>query len=135
VTAVCYRPDGKGAVAGTITGNCRYYDTSDNHLELESQVSLNGRKKSPHKRIVGFQYCPSDPKKLMVTSGDSQVRILDGVHVISNYKGTDSLFYSRCNSKVFVTLDLTLLSPILRITKFMPSWSIIYPRWRSHNLC
>lgn len=90
VTAVCYRPDGKGAVVGTITGNCRYYDTSENHLELESQVSLNGRKKSPLKRIIGFQYCPSDPKKLMVTSGDSQVRILDGVHVISNYKGLRS---------------------------------------------
>lgn len=90
VTAVCYRPDGKGAVVGTITGNCRYYDASENRLELESQVSLNGRKKSPHKRIVGFQYCPSDPKKLMVTSGDSQVRILDGAHVISNYKGLQS---------------------------------------------
>lgn len=37
------------------------------------------------------QYCPSDPKKLMVTSGDSQVRILDGVHVVSNYKGTNTL--------------------------------------------
>ncbi|KAM0926546.1 hypothetical protein ACQ4PT_003583 [Festuca glaucescens] len=90
VTAVCYRPDGKGAVVGTITGNCRYYDASENRLELESQVSLNGRKKSPHKRIVGFQYCPSDAKKLMVTSGDSQVRILDGAHVISNYKGLQS---------------------------------------------
>ncbi|CAM0870894.1 unnamed protein product [Alopecurus aequalis] len=90
VTAVCYRPDGKGAVVGTITGNCRNYNTSENHLELESQVSLNGRKKSPLKRIVGFQYCPSDPKKLMVTSGDSQVRILDGAHVISNYKGLQS---------------------------------------------
>ncbi|XP_006650977.1 WD repeat-containing protein 44-like [Oryza brachyantha] len=87
ITAVCYRPDGKGAVVGTITGNCRYYDASENHLELESQVALNGRKKSPLKRIIGFQYCPSDPKKLMVTSGDSQVRVLDGHHVISNYKG------------------------------------------------
>nr|CAB3497286.1 unnamed protein product [Digitaria exilis] len=29
VTAVCYRPDGKGAVVGTLTGNCRYYDASD----------------------------------------------------------------------------------------------------------
>lgn len=94
---------------------------AENHLELESQVALNGRKKSPLKRIIGFQvpflilhvliyffvtfnsyksnfsymhyqYCPSDPKKLMVTSGDSQVRILDGLHVISNYKGTDTLF-------------------------------------------
>ncbi|KAL6660274.1 hypothetical protein ACP70R_002396 [Stipagrostis hirtigluma subsp. patula] len=90
VTAVCYRPDGKGAVVGTITGNCRYYDASENHLELESQVPLYGRKKSPLKRIIGFQYCPSDPKKLMVTSGDSQVRILDGVHVVSSYKGLRS---------------------------------------------
>ncbi|WVZ55150.1 hypothetical protein U9M48_005850 [Paspalum notatum var. saurae] len=90
ITAVCYRPDGKGAVVGTITGNCRYYDTSENHLELESQVPLYGRKKSPLKRIIGFQYCPSDPKKLMVTSGDSQVRILDGVHVVSSYKGLRS---------------------------------------------
>ncbi|KAL6649075.1 hypothetical protein ACP70R_013299 [Stipagrostis hirtigluma subsp. patula] len=90
VTAVCYRPDGKGAVVGTITGNCRYYDASENHLELESQVPLYGRKKSPLKRIIGFQYCPSDPKKLMVTSGDSHVRILDGVHVVSSYKGLQS---------------------------------------------
>ncbi|CAD6201630.1 unnamed protein product [Miscanthus lutarioriparius] len=90
ITAVCYRPDGKGAVVGTITGNCRYYDASENHLELESQVPLYGRKKSPLKRIIGFQYCPSDPKKLMVTSGDSQVRILDGVHVVSSYKGLRS---------------------------------------------
>ncbi|KAK3150267.1 hypothetical protein QOZ80_3AG0231020 [Eleusine coracana subsp. coracana] len=90
VTAVCYRPDGKGAVVGTITGNCRYYDASENQLELESQVPLYGRKKSPLKRIIGFQYCPSDPKKLMVTSGDSQVRILDGAHVVSNYKGLRS---------------------------------------------
>jgi WD40 repeat protein len=46
---------------------------------------------------VCWQYCPSDPKKLMVTSGDSQVRILDGAHVISNYKGTDALFYFSFN--------------------------------------
>uniref|UniRef100_A0A0D9VNM7 Anaphase-promoting complex subunit 4 WD40 domain-containing protein n=1 Tax=Leersia perrieri TaxID=77586 RepID=A0A0D9VNM7_9ORYZ len=72
VTAVCYRPDGKGAVVGTITGNCRYYDASASF------------------HFMHYQYCPSDPKKLMVTSGDSQVRILDGHHVISNYKGLRS---------------------------------------------
>ncbi|KAG8073159.1 hypothetical protein GUJ93_ZPchr0006g43590 [Zizania palustris] len=90
VTAVCYGPDGKGAVVGTITGNCCYYDASENRLELKSQIALNGRKKSPLKRIIGFQYCPSDPKKLMVTSGDSQIRILDGLDIISNYKGLRS---------------------------------------------
>ncbi|KAG2555257.1 uncharacterized protein LOC120647566 [Panicum virgatum] len=101
VTAVCYSPDGKGAVVGTLTGNCCYYDASENHLELESQVPLYGRKKSPLKRIIGFQYCPSDPKKLMVTSGHSEVHILDGVHVVSSYKG----LRSSCQAAASFTSD------------------------------
>ncbi|XP_039142168.1 LOW QUALITY PROTEIN: 2-deoxy-glucose resistant protein 2-like [Dioscorea cayenensis subsp. rotundata] len=87
VTAVCYRPDGKGGVVGTMTGDCRFYDTSDNQLQLDAKVSFQGKKKSVDKRITGFQFCPSDHQKLMVTSADSQVRILDGVDVISKYKG------------------------------------------------
>ncbi|XP_020094328.1 uncharacterized WD repeat-containing protein C3H5.08c-like [Ananas comosus] len=87
VTAVCYRPDGKGVVVGTITGNCRFYDASDNHLQLDAQVPLQSRKKCPLKRITGFQYCPSDPKKLMVTSADSHICILDGLELVSRYKG------------------------------------------------
>ena len=38
-------------------------------------------------------------------------------------------------SKYAVMLNFTFLSPILRITKFKPSWCIVYPRWRSHYLC
>lgn len=87
ITAVCYHPDGKGIVVGSMTGDCRFYDVSDNVLELEVQISLQGKKKSPDKRITGFQYCPSNHRKLMVTSADSQVRILDGVDVVSKYKG------------------------------------------------
>lgn len=87
VTAVCYRPDGKTGVVGTISGICRFFDASDNHLQLEAQVSLQDRKKSPFKRITGFEFSPVDQRKLMVTSADSQVRILDGVDVISKYKG------------------------------------------------
>ncbi|XP_010919285.2 uncharacterized protein [Elaeis guineensis] len=87
VTAVCYRPDGKGGVVGTLTGNCRFYDASDNHLQLEVQVPLQGKKRSPFKRITGFEFCPSDHRKLLVTCADSQIRILDGVDVVSKYKG------------------------------------------------
>ncbi|EEF39027.1 WD-repeat protein, putative [Ricinus communis] len=87
VTAVCYRPDGKGLVLGSMTGNCRFYDASDNHLQLYAQICLQGKKKSPFKRITGFQFSPSDPTKLMVTSADSQVRIIDGVDVICKYRG------------------------------------------------
>ncbi|KAJ6798314.1 WD repeat-containing protein 44-like [Iris pallida] len=87
VTAVCYHPEGKGIVVGSMTGDCRFYDVSDYVLELEVQISLQGKKKSPDKRITGFQYCPSDHRKLMVTSADSQVRILDGLDIVSKYKG------------------------------------------------
>ncbi|XP_058104851.1 uncharacterized protein LOC131248545 [Magnolia sinica] len=87
VTAVCYRPDGQGGIVGSMTGNCRFYDASDNHLQLAKQLYLQGKKKSPGKRITGFQFSPTDPTKVMVTSADSQVRILDGVEVVWKYKG------------------------------------------------
>nr|DAD17973.1 TPA_asm: hypothetical protein HUJ06_019436 [Nelumbo nucifera] len=87
VTAVCYQPDGQGGIVGSMTGNCRFYDASDNHLQLVKQICLQGKKKSPGKRITGFQFSPSDPTKLMVTSADSQVRILDGFDVIFKYRG------------------------------------------------
>ncbi|KAJ9681122.1 hypothetical protein PVL29_020152 [Vitis rotundifolia] len=87
VTAVCYRPDGKGVIVGSMTGNCRFYDASDNRLQLHALICLQGKKKSPFKRVTGFQFSPSDPSKLMVTSADSQVRILDGVDVICKYRG------------------------------------------------
>lgn len=41
-----------------------------------------------------LQYSPSDPTKVMVTSSDSQVRILDGPVVISKYRGNESSFHA-----------------------------------------
>ncbi|XP_048334949.2 uncharacterized protein LOC107423670 isoform X2 [Ziziphus jujuba] len=87
VTAVCYRPDGKGGIIGSMNGDCRFYDASDNRLQLYAQICLQGKKKSPLKRITGFQFSPTDPSKLLVTSADSQVRVLCGVDVICKYRG------------------------------------------------
>ncbi|KAK9035754.1 hypothetical protein V6N11_077785 [Hibiscus sabdariffa] len=87
VTAVCYRPNGKGAVIGSMNGNCRFYDASDNHLQLNAQVCLRSKKKSACSRITGFQFAPGDPDKLMVTSADSQVRILHDVDVVCKFRG------------------------------------------------
>lgn len=70
-----------------MTGTCRFYNVSDNHLQLESQMCLHGKKKSLCKRITGFQFSPQDPSTVMVTCADSQVRILHGTNVIGKYKG------------------------------------------------
>ncbi|MBA0715025.1 hypothetical protein Golax_013959 [Gossypium laxum] len=87
VTAVCYRPDGKGAVIGSINGDCRFYDASDNRLQLKAQICLQSKKKSACSRITGFQFAPGDPDKLMVTSANSQVRILHNVDVVCKFRG------------------------------------------------
>ncbi|KAK8957774.1 hypothetical protein KSP39_PZI001458 [Platanthera zijinensis] len=92
VTAVCYRPDGKGVVVGSMIGDCCFYDASGtyrnhNGLQLDSKVSFDGKRKSLDKKITGFQFCPSSNDKLMVTSADSVVRILEGMDVVSKYKG------------------------------------------------
>nr|UNY85639.1 WD40-containting protein [Zea mays] len=102
ITAVCYRPDGKGAVVGTITGNCRFYDASDNLLRFETQVAVSGKKKSSLKRITAFEFSPSNLSKLMVTSADSKVKILEGTTVTQNYSG---LRTGSCQSLATVTPD------------------------------
>ncbi|XP_057462455.1 uncharacterized protein LOC130752656 [Actinidia eriantha] len=87
VTAVCYRPDGKGGIVGSMSGICYFYDASDNRLQLNAHICLQGKKKSPFKRITAFQFSPSDPNRLMVSSADSQLRILRGIDVIGKYRG------------------------------------------------
>ncbi|CAL9008898.1 unnamed protein product [Prunus brigantina] len=87
VTAVCYRPDGQGGIVGSMTGNCRFYNISDNHLQLDAQICLHSKKKSPCRKITGFQFFPHNPSKVMVTCADSQVRILHGLNVVGKYAG------------------------------------------------
>ncbi|XP_076930300.1 WD repeat-containing protein YMR102C-like [Bidens hawaiensis] len=87
ITAVTYNPDGKGGIIGSMTGYCRFFSLSDQQFQLEASVSLNSKKKWACKRIIGFQFCPQDASKVMVTCADSRVRILHGVNVIGKYKG------------------------------------------------
>ncbi|OWM79655.1 hypothetical protein CDL15_Pgr023067 [Punica granatum] len=91
VTAVCYRPNGQGVIVGCMSGSCRFYSVLDNRLQLDAEICLCSKKKSPCKRIIGFEFFPQDPSKVMVTCADSQIRILHGINVISRYRGLRSL--------------------------------------------
>ncbi|CAL9767773.1 unnamed protein product [Musa acuminata subsp. burmannicoides] len=86
-TAVCYRPDGKGFVVGSIKGNCRFYDCSAKTMQLDLQFSLCSKKKSSGKPITSLQFCPEDYKRIMITSADSRIRICNGVDIILILKG------------------------------------------------
>lgn len=92
VTAICYRPDGEGFVVGSVMGNCRFYNYSGDAMQLETQLCIQGRKKSAGKPITGLQFSPEDSKRVMITSADSRVRIFDGdaVHKFKGLRRTKS---------------------------------------------
>ncbi|KAJ0666020.1 putative transcription factor WD40-like family [Helianthus annuus] len=89
VTAVCYNPDGKGSIVGTLDGKCSFYDIIDDRMQLQTQILSMSKKKWP-KRITGFQFCPMDSRKVIVSSADSQVRILCGFNLVGKFKGNRS---------------------------------------------
>ncbi|KAK1388680.1 hypothetical protein POM88_016858 [Heracleum sosnowskyi] len=66
-------------------GNYHFYDIIDHRLHMGAQICLQGKKK-----FTGKRFCPSDSSKVMVTSADSQVRILSGVNVMCKFKGTQN---------------------------------------------
>ncbi|KAF8103345.1 hypothetical protein N665_0188s0283 [Sinapis alba] len=110
VTALCYRPDAKGVVIGSMTGECLVYHTIDNQLELDKEINLHGgtkkkKNKVPSKRITGFQFFPSDSDKLMVTSADSQIRIICGVDTICKLKKASSLRTTLSPTSALFTSD------------------------------
>ncbi|GMI89116.1 hypothetical protein like AT5G42010 [Hibiscus trionum] len=88
VTAVCYRPDGKGGIVGSMTGSCRFFDIIGTRLHVDEPIYLQGKRKLPGKRVTGFEFSPSDPSKVMITSADSLVRVLSGRDVVCKVKAS-----------------------------------------------
>ncbi|KAL7596600.1 hypothetical protein Lser_V15G30248 [Lactuca serriola] len=89
VTAICYYANGKGCIVGTLDGNCSFYDIIDKRLHLDAQICVMSKKKWP-RRITGFQFCPTDARKVIVSSADSQIRVLCGINVVGKFKGNRS---------------------------------------------
>lgn len=87
VTAIAYQPNGKGFIVGCISGTCRFYELNESVLSLNSQVHLHSRKKSSGSRITGIQFFENDSRRVMITSEDSKIHILDGVEIVHKYKG------------------------------------------------
>ncbi|RLM78717.1 WD repeat-containing protein 44-like [Panicum miliaceum] len=105
VTAACYTPDGKvlliyhmlikcsnalsqGALIGSHKGSCHLYDTSDDMLCYKKRIDLqNKKRKSCQKKITGFQFVPGSSSKVIITSADSRIRVLDGFELVHRFKG------------------------------------------------
>lgn len=63
-----------------------------------------------------MQCMPGDPKKVLVTSNDSRVRVYDGLNLVAKYKGT--LYLMRFLSDVFFgtgTSSCTILTTLTAV--------------------
>ncbi|XP_028775464.1 WD repeat-containing protein YMR102C-like [Neltuma alba] len=87
VTAVSYTPDGQAALVGTHNGTCCMYGTEDCKLSQTSTIDLQQRKKAPLRKITGFQFAPSNPSEVLVTSADSRIKIVEGTKVVHKFQG------------------------------------------------
>ncbi|KAI3673721.1 hypothetical protein L6452_39849 [Arctium lappa] len=87
VTAACYTPDGQAALVGSYKGSCCLYNTTENKLQQKSQINLQNKKKSRHKKITGFQFAPGTTSEVLITSADSRIRVVDGVDLVHKLKG------------------------------------------------
>ncbi|KAB5548298.1 hypothetical protein DKX38_011704 [Salix brachista] len=87
ISAICYQPNGRGFVVGTIISTCRFYEVSGTDLQLEAEIHIHGRNRNSGNRITGIQFSQETCPRVMITSEDSKVRVFDGVDVVSKFKG------------------------------------------------
>ncbi|CAN6480687.1 unnamed protein product [Victoria cruziana] len=143
VTAVSYSPDGQRVLVGSMTGNCRFYDASGHGLQLDTEICLQSKKKSPGNRVTGFQFHPESTQSVMATSADCQIRIIDQLNIVSKYKGfrnTASQISASFTSKgrhivsasedshVYMWTHESQASPVSKPTKSVRSCERFYSR-------
>ncbi|MED6161854.1 hypothetical protein PIB30_064679 [Stylosanthes scabra] len=89
ISAISYQPNGKGFVVGSLTGTCRFYVASGRHFHLEAQIHVTGKKRTSTSRnkITGIQFSKKNHQRVMITSEDSKVRILEGMELVQTFKG------------------------------------------------
>ncbi|KAK5955808.1 hypothetical protein OHC33_003449 [Knufia fluminis] len=86
VTAVAFTPDGKTAIAGTLSGLCILYDTEGLKAHSQIHVRSNRGKNSKGSKITGIETMQIAREvgppvvKLLITSNDSRVRLYNLRH-------------------------------------------------------
>ncbi|EKG09843.1 hypothetical protein MPH_13050 [Macrophomina phaseolina MS6] len=81
ITAVAFTPDGKTAIAGTLSGLCMFYDTEGLKYQTQIHVKSSRGKNAKGSKITGIQAMhvgtganPGEVK-LLISSNDSRIRL------------------------------------------------------------
>jgi hypothetical protein len=74
---------------GSYEGTCRFYNTSKHMLQLDGTLDVRSTrgKNARGKKVTGVECMPGDPRKILVTSNDSRLRVYDGMKLHCKYRG------------------------------------------------
>lgn len=80
ITAVAFTPDGRTAIAGSVSGICSLFDTDQLKLQTTIHVRSSRGKNSKGSKITGIEAINrpaggSTDTKLLITSNDSRIRL------------------------------------------------------------
>ncbi|KAI4369792.1 hypothetical protein MLD38_018196 [Melastoma candidum] len=88
ISAIGYRPHGKGFAVGTITGDCHFYKLTGTQMQRDTTISVqSGRKKHISNKITCIQFLKDISGRVLISSQDSKVRVFGGNGIIYQYKG------------------------------------------------
>jgi WD40 repeat protein len=90
ITAVSFSRNGTSIIAGTLTGNCVFYDAS---LKYNTQIAMSQKSSKPHK-VTGIEVMPGTSaveEKILVTTTDSKLRLVNlrDKSLYRTYKGLE----------------------------------------------
>jgi WD40 repeat protein len=90
ITAVSFNRDGSIIIAGTLAGNCVFYDS---FLKYNTQIAMSQKYSKQHK-VTGIQVMPATSaveEKILVTTTDSKLRLVNlrDKSLYRTYKGIE----------------------------------------------
>ncbi|CAO3617106.1 unnamed protein product [Cunninghamella echinulata] len=93
ITAVGFTLDGRTACVGSYTGQVYFYETQG--LKYNTQINVKKRGAKKGKKITGIEAMPNMPpgeEKLLITSNDSRIRMINmkDKSLIYKYKGLEN---------------------------------------------
>lgn len=95
ITAVGFTLDGKTACVGSQIGQCFFYETQG--LKYNTQVAIGtSRRNKKGRKVTGIEAMPGMPpgeEKLLVTSNDSRIRLINmkDKSLMYKYKGAHNM--------------------------------------------
>lgn len=93
---------GKASHQATKSQAFRFFTTTFFHILKHFYLTIT------HTTYHFLQFLKSDSRRVMVTSEDSKIRVLDGLDVVHKYKGTKMKRKKKkiCSAKIFYIFSI-----------------------------